>query len=270
MKISFWSPVHGQGGTTCNMIAVSLYATLMSEQSNALMQTHFNLNHLEKSLIGNQVRVVGEFFNDIGLDSLARSIRSEPLDKDTILNCSISLLNGRLNLIPGTNKANKEHYQEKIEPVLIGIVKALESYHDILFVDTNSGLNDPLTKKILDSSDLIVVNLCQNRNVLDEYFNSNPLEGKNVFYIIGKYDKDSRYSLANIRRKYKHIDKGSISTISYHTNYLDANSNAEIFTFFERCIDSKKEDKDKMFIDSVKDTTEKIMKKVNMGRRMKE
>jgi MinD-like ATPase involved in chromosome partitioning or flagellar assembly len=271
MKITFWSPVHGQTKTTSNMIAIAIYSTILLEQNIMIMQSNFNLNNLEIPLVGTHTKVVGEYFNgDIGLDALARSIKSEPLNKEVIHNCSISMLNQGLNLLPGTTKLNREHYEDKLIPVLPSIIHSIEQHYDMVFIDTNSGMCDEITKRVIQMSDIIVVNLCQSKAVLEEYFAENPLrelENK-IFYLLGSYDKKSMYSVTNIKRIYKNYLKNNIAVIPYNTKYMDSISSGKTISYMESCLEHTKLEDNKYFTDCVKEASKRILLKAGMNRRI--
>lgn len=270
VKITFWSPIHGQAKTTSNMIAIAIFSTILYEQNNMIMQTNFNFNNLELPLVGTHTKVVGEYFNgDIGIDALSRSIKSEPLNKEVIHNCSISMLNQGLNLLPGTTKLNREHYEDKLIPVLPGILRSIEENYDIIFIDTNSGMSDEITKRVIQMSDIVVVNLCQSKAVLEEYFNNNPFEEINnkLFYLLGNYDKKSKYSVTNIKRIYKNFIKNNIAVIPYYTKYMDSISSGNAISFMESCIDNDKTEENKFFTESIKKASVKILEKAGMNRR---
>lgn len=270
MKITFWSPVHGQAKTTSNMIAIAIFSTILYEQNNMIMQTNFNFNNLELPLVGTHTKVVGEYFNgDIGIDALSRSIKSEPLNKEVIHNCSISMLNQGLNLLPGTTKLNREHYEDKLIPVLPGILRSIEENYDIIFIDTNSGMSDEITKRVIQMSDIVVVNLCQSKAVLEEYFNNNPFEEINnkLFYLLGNYDKKSKYSVTNIKRIYKNFIKNNIAVIPYYTKYMDSISSGNAISFMESCLENDKTEENKFFTESIKKASVKILEKAGMNRR---
>lgn len=271
MKITFWSPVHGQTKTTSNMIAIAIFSTILYEQNNMVMQTNFKLNNLEIPLVGTHTKVVGEYFNgDIGLDALARSIKSEPLNKEVIHNCSISMLNQGLNLLPGTTKLNREHYEDKLIPVLSSIINSIEKNYDIVFIDTNSGLSDEITKRVIDMSDIIVVNLCQNKMVLEEYFKENPLGNydNKLFYLLGSYDKESKYSIRNIKRIYKEYIKNNIAAIPYNTKYMDSLSSGKTISYMENCLEQSKLDDNKYFTACITEASKKILSIAGMDRRI--
>ena len=201
MKIAFWSNVHGQSGTTSNLLAVTVMSTLLYQYKNLITQTHFNLNNLEAPLVSAISKENKEFFMDLGIDALARCIKSAPLDAEVIENCSISFLEKHLNLLPGTTKDNREIYENDMSKTISGILQGASKYHDFVFIDTNSGKND-LTMKIIKDSDMVVVCLNQNISILEDYSRNYKIQDKKVFYLIGNYDYNSRYNLHNLRKSF--------------------------------------------------------------------
>lgn len=262
MQITFWSHVHGQPRSTSNMMAIAVTATLESNITCLLAQTHFNLNNLEESLIG--YKRDKESLIDVGSDELARSPKLSNLDKDTIYDCTISALHKRLYLLPGTAKDNREDYEKSTGKKLKRIFAAAEKYYDTVFVDTNAGKSE-LTMEIIDGSDLVVVNLCQNIAMIDRYFKEFSLDHKNVIYIIGNYDKDSHYSLYNLKKRYEQLRNGKVAVIPICTEFMDAQSGGKVLKFIQKNIDCKK-GKNAYFIKCVKEAVVMIMKAAKEGR----
>lgn len=259
MKITFWSPVHGKG-TTCNLLAIALYSTLKYNMRNLITQTNFCMNHLEVPLIGNKLEET-EFFLDIGIDALARSIKSAPLDIDNFYNASVSILNKQqqLHLLPGTRKSNQEYYEADMEKVINNILTYAVSFYDMVFVDTNSGKNY-LSQLVLEKSDLIIVNLPQNKRVLDDYFNEYQFNSKKVFYIIGDYDRRSKNNIKNLRKQYKKLNSKNSAIIPYCTEFSDAISDGALIDFMKKNIEAK-DDKNEYFMENVEKAVKKILRK---------
>lgn len=253
MKIAFWSPVHGQTGTTSNMIAIATVAVIQHDVKALLVQTHFCLNNLERSLIGYQRDK--DSLIDIGVDELARSPKLVNLDRETIYNCSVNAFNN-LHLLPGTLREHREDYEKSTGTKLTRIITAAEKYYDIVFVDTNAG-NSKITMDILNAADLIVVNLSQNVFVIDKYLEDYKLDPKKTFYLIGDYEKDSRYNLFNLKSKYE-IFKKNTGVIPHSVLYKDAHSSENALRFIRANIDCKK-GPNAYFIKSIKDAAEKIL-----------
>lgn len=259
MKYTFWSPVHGRPGTTANLLSIALYIALKEEKESMITQTNFSMNHLELPLIGENFHNE-DIFQDTGIDSLSRSIKAAPLDKETINNASYTLL-PKLNLLPGTTKNNRDFFESDIDKVIINIIASVEKFYELVFVDTNSGQNS-ISQKALRTSDLIIVNLSQNKKVIDDFFNDYNFDPKKVFYIIGNYDRRSKNNLRNIRHQYrKHINSNNSAVIPYNTEFMDALSDGNLIDFMKKNINANKDSKNGYFMENVSLAAEKILKK---------
>lgn len=266
MKIVFWSNVHGQTGTTSNLLAIAIMCSIHIKSKCIVTQTHFNLNNLESFLVPYTDHMDKEYLMDVGIDALTRNIKTSPLDREIIENCTISFLNKQLNLLPGTAKINKEIYENDINRTITGILRAVEQYYDFVFIDTNSGKND-LTKRILDDADLIIVNLSQNKSMVEEYEMNYKFENKKVFYLIGNYDLNSRYTIKNMFKSYHWMKEKNTAVIPYNTEYMDALSDGQTIQYILKNMYCDKNDSNRFFIKEVKAAAEKIMKCVGGERR---
>ena len=260
--------MHGQTGTTSNLLSIAVMSTLKYQLKNMVAQTHFNLNNLEAPLVSTSGAIAKEYLMDVGIDALARSIKSFPLDNDIIENCSISLLNKHMNLLPGTTKNNRDIYEYDISKTITSILHAAANYHDIVFIDTNSGRNE-LTMKILQNVDLIVVNLSQNKSILDDYTMNYEFRDKKVFYLIGNYDCNSRYSLKNMQKPFHWMKNINTAVIPYNTEYMDAQSDGQVIQFMMKNMNCDKDDSNAYFIREVIIAVNKIMKYAGIERRIK-
>jgi cellulose biosynthesis protein BcsQ len=255
---AFWSNVHGQSRTTSNMVAMAVVTALTENYSCLLMQTHFNLNNLESYLIGSRENS-RDVFMDVGIDGLARSIKLEPLNKETIENYSIPLLNNRLTLLPGTTNGNRAIYHDEMAKTLNIIMKEADKYYDFIFIDINSG-SDEISKMVLSQADLVVVNLCQNKSVLDNFFSAWQMKDRKIMYLIGSYDKNSSYNIHNLKNLYKPFRKTAVAEIPYNTGFMDAQSDGNVIRFMNRNMAIKKMGENAYFMECVKKASEKLLK----------
>lgn len=266
MKIVFWSNVHGQSGTTSNLMAIAVMSTLLYQYKNLVTQTHFNMNNLEVPLVSTSSKADKEFFMDLGIDALARCIKSAPLDADVFESCSISLLDKQLNLLPGTTKDNREIFENDISKTIFGILQAASKYHDFVFIDTNSGKNE-LTMKIIKDSDIVIVCLNQNKSMLEDYSRNYEIQDKKVFYLIGNYDYHSRYNLHNLRKCFSWLKNDNSAIIPYNTEYMDAQSDGQVISYLLKNMDCDKDDNNSYFINQVKLAVNKLIKFAGIERR---
>lgn len=270
MKVVYWSPVHGQAGTTSNMLANAIMTGIQYKKKCLLMHTHFKLNNLEAPLVGCNTKNADKsgYFLDVGLDSLIRSFKASKLGEEDLINCCISIPNTNISLLPGTCKNNEASFSYEMDSVIINLLRAMEDLVDIVFIDVCSG-NHPLSRKIINDADLVVVNLSQNIGLIDSYFTNvqnqillleNPKRHK-LFYLIGNYDDNSKYNMRNIRRRHRKAIKYSNSgIIPYNTAYHDALCDGSVVDFIKENLGCGKEDENYYFISEVNQASTKICK----------
>lgn len=263
MKISFWSPVHGQTGTTSNIIISAMLTGMIYRKKCILTQTQFNFNNLEAPLVGCNSKDVAspEFFRDVGLDTLIRNFKAEKINGGILENCCISFHNTNVRLLPGTAKSNKDSFGYEMETVLLNLLRTMEEFSGILFIDAASG-NNPLSMKIIADSNLTIVNFSQNMSVIDTFFTEyRHLIKGNVFYLFGNYDCNSRYNINNIRTRYrKDITILNSGVIPYCTAYMDAQCGGRVVEFIRDNLTCSKNDDNHYFIQKAKSAIEKILK----------
>ena len=250
MKIAFWSPLHGTG-TTSSMLAVAIAYGVSENKKVLLTQTHYNLNNLEKPLIGD----VGEedFYRDIGIDALLRHFKSGNITKDQISDCTIQV-GESLYLLAGTRNSSREGYESSmVKGMLSHIFNEVEKYYDIVFIDINSGENE-YSLSVNEECDAVVVLLDQNLYMLDSFFEADNLKNKNVFYLFADYDTKSKYSLKNISRKYKKITKYNSARLWHSAQFSDAISDKKVFRFITDDLDCDRYHTEYDFFTSLKDT----------------
>ncbi len=259
MKVAFWSNLHGQSGTTSNMIGVGIISALSYNSKVFLGQSHYNLNNLEDPFLGISREDKKTYFMNVGIDAIVRAIKSIYLDEETIENCTLSFLNKRLMLLPSTVKTNQKIYEEDIDKTIVSILEAMDKYYDMVFIDVNTRGN-AITRKIIDNVDLLVVNLSQNLNLLNDYEENflEKFQDKNVFYIFGNYNPNSSYSLSNLRKTYTWLKTKNIGIIPYNTEFMDSMSDGKIIQFFFNNLNSEAKDPNYYFINELKGTTSSL------------
>jgi len=258
MIVAFWSNVHGQPRTTSNMVSVAVAMAMVYNRKCLVTQTHFNLNHLESYLIGSRENSK-EVFVDMGLDGLASIIKLRAIDKATIENYSIPLLNKNLTLVPGTTGSNRKAFIDDIGKTVSLLLNEMNKYYEMVFVDVNSGA-DEVSRLIMNRADIVVVNLCQNKSIIENYMKSWQLKNKKIMYIFGNYDRNSAYNLHNLKLIYKPFSTGNTGVIPYNIGFMDAQSDGCVIKYMKKNIAANRDDSNSYFIDCVKDTAEKLLR----------
>ncbi|WP_066497520.1 hypothetical protein [Abyssisolibacter fermentans] len=262
MQVAFWSVVHGQASTTSNMIAVSLMTALEYRMKLLITHNHFEKSTLESSLINRRYLKKGlTDLEDTGIDALSRFVKFNNIDKDSIVNYTTTLLKNRLDLLIGTSNTNRELYFNNLGKIIQTIFNSAQEYYDILFIDVCSGYNE-LSRKIVDESDLVVVNLNQNINVLDDFFQNHKDLLDKCVVLISMYDDNSRFNYKMISRKYG-LKKG-IGLIPYCREFGDACNEGKAVDFFMRNLRANKDDSNYYFIKEVRKSVQMILEKIDI------
>jgi hypothetical protein len=239
LKIAFWSPVPGQSGVTSNMLAIAVMSSVILKKNTLLLHNHFSDKSLEKAVFGKDTGI--DMFEDIGLDSLSRNIKISELNEEIINNSSISLYNNRIHILPGTTKENKHLFESELLQTLPSIINSIDKFYDLVFMDLVPGAKE-ISKKMKEEADLIVVNLPQNKNIIDDYFSKYLLPKNKTLYLIGKYNGNSRYNLTNLERSY-HILKNKTTVIPYNVEFMDALVDGKLMNYtMKSMVNGKGED----------------------------
>jgi cellulose biosynthesis protein BcsQ len=237
MLISFWSPNHGQTGTTSTTIAMATIIALVHNFKILVAHSLYERSTLERCYIKNRTHIQEDLLeiNDNGLDALKRLARNGRLTPDMISNYTTSLLtNRRLDLLQGVDEHQLLKASEDTT-LLRQIFNSAKQAYDLVFIDVHSGLSKALTHHIIEDSDLVIVCLNQNMNLLEDYTKEPAykvlLQNKIVIHSVGLYNGESKYTMKNIKKRYGF---DHVMNFPYNIGFQDACNNSQILDFFMR------------------------------------
>lgn len=256
MKVAFWSNSSGRAGTTSNMACMSVLCALLERKKSILFENHYSLNGLEQAFIQGKEKnlsVLKEefaYYDQRGLDGLIRRVHSNYTYEELMEDVSMKFLDNMLYYLPKSYDMNHEYFEFELNQVIKPLICLLDRTFDFVFVDTASN-NSLSTKLILEESELVVVNLCQNKIFLDHFFaNYQSLLDKSVF-LIGNYQEQSKFNITNIRRRYQ-IPREMIGIVPFNLEFADAVSGGTILEYLMRNFSCKKQDANYYFMSQVK------------------
>lgn len=231
MQIAFWSPWHGRG-TTSNCIATALSFSLNYNANCLLTHSQYVRSTMEQAFLSGDENEDILKFNDTGIDSLERLVKGGQLLPEDFNNYCRVLIKDRLDLLTGSKKSNKTLYSSSIGSTILNILDTAKQCYDFTFIDVNSGVFDDITKKVLKSSDIVVVTLEQNEKVLNDFFQEQykMFENQTLIICLGKFDTKSKCSKKYINVNFNY--KNTIYGIPYCTDFLDAINNHQVLKFF--------------------------------------
>lgn len=260
MKIGFWSNARNCGTTTA-AIACAIADIGIYHRNVALLQTPFR-NNMEYPLTGEKLD--GEAFSDVGIDALIRDYRSQPITEEIFLSDGISLIGKKMNYFTGTRKQNREKYEADMDQAFCPIVNLVQKYTDDIFIDFGNE-DGEYVRKAIQSMDAMVVCLPQNSYYLDHFFEGCFLTGSyereealKAVYAIMRYNRDSRHSIRNIRRKYR-IRKSPVVGMGECANLMDAGNEGRVLQYVLRVLEPEKGSASGAYINGVSQIMEHII-----------
>jgi len=162
-------------------------------------------------------------FNDVGIDSLLRKLRSSRLDKEQFDLCTTTMLK-RENALDVAEVSKKPDFEKEIEGRPEDIKELLEAankvYDDIVLLA--NGKNLELVKILNELSDISVICISQGEK------EDIPEPGKDWHIVITDFDNASSYDINRMKKIYgvKRID-----ILPYNTGFKDACHSKDILQY---------------------------------------
>ncbi|SCX63193.1 hypothetical protein [Lysinibacillus fusiformis] len=253
-----WSPVHGQAATTSNVAALAAHFALIYTHQSLITHTQLTYSSLE-SLFKKEMTDSRGF--DSGIEALERLAQSSLLKPDAVRDYTETVYKNRLDLLGGTQNQSLE------TPHLLEILlKVAESAYDIVWIDAHSGTRSNTSKRLLKKADLVIVNLPQNRFVLDQFFSGEgipeELKNKDFIVLISQYDQHVKPGIQKIKSKYG--KKHPVFAINYSSKFKDSANKFEFTELFYRVVNSSKGSDIQDFIKSLEKVNKYILKKLDL------
>ena len=254
-----WSPVHGQAGNTSNTVAMAAVAALEQSFSSLLTHTQFSFSTME----GMFRKRDEQGFDDGGIVALKRLVKSKLLKPDDVPDYTETIYKSRLDFLAGGN-FNEDGNEAEI--MLNTILRAAQNQYDLLWIDAHSGSANELTTQLLRQADMVLVNLPQNKYIVDQFLTSsiylNELQDKPFTILVGKYDDKAGYSVRNMKRQHKL--KVPVFGIPYETGFRNAANQDSVTEFFFRASKAEKGDTYYPFIQAIREVNGSILKSLEL------
>lgn len=266
--ISFWNPTGvAQTGTTATMVAVAnSIATRYPKYKMLLTQTHFSNMKMEASYFNmDKLASKGNLddITDTGIDALERLLRSNKISPESIQ--IYSKLKGKsIEVLYGSFKNDRDSFNRVLETIPFMLEYAVQCY-DLVLVDLTKGTSVKEVNDILQKSDLIVVTMNQDKEVLKDMqkqFNTlKILQEKPIVPVFARYDRFLTYNAKNIFRTFNFkFDKRETYVIPYNSQYFDACNDGRALEFFiENMNADVATDRNGYFIHEVAKVSERIV-----------
>lgn len=261
MNIAFWSEEDGCG-TTSGMAAVASVCSNAWNMKTILMQSRNQEGDLRKKLDGTplsgMVREESSYYALDGLDYLLWQEKNKKLDEAMVIDSMVPVVKERMYYLPQGERKKPRVCSEELKGAMWHIVRQTEQLSDLTFIDCGSG-EDELSEHLLSQADAVVVNLSQERQNLDAYFQKRHAFGGRVVYLVNQYQQESIYNRKNLNRLYR-LQEGELGVIPLNPLFRHAVDKGKAERFIRRHIRCSALDHQYYFMKELMQTTHIILK----------
>lgn len=259
--ITFWNDGKAETGQSMTLAAIA--TTLAINYNYKILIV--NAKHEDKSLEWafeskknvNNMFTKGKTDLETGFGGVAKAIMSNKTSPEIITNYTKIILNN-LELLTEKNipKDDFDRYMQYLKE----IVKLANRYYDIVFVDIEGNIEEPVIRQLLEISQVNVVTLAQNINVIDRYIEQKEkyhiLNENNIIISINKYDDKSKYTVKNIS---KYIKEKNVYAIPYNTMYGMDSGEGKVADYFIKFKGVNQSNINAQFINAVYEESEALI-----------
>ena len=254
---------------TGQSISISAIATAMAIEHNyriLLFSTEFIDKTLENCFWNSNNRRTGLFTKanvmDVsnGLEGLVRTFASNRASAETIKSYTKPVLRDRLDVLQAPKTVDYKEYMN-ISSYFSQIIDVANGAYDIVLVDLSKKIPKQNRDKVLNISDLVVVNFNQNMTSINRFLklkqNNEFYRKSNVLLNIGRYNPNSKYSNKNVARYLK--EKNIPMVVPYNILLADECSEGKIIDYFLKVQRMEGYDnKDTYFVKQLRNTTQSL------------
>lgn len=270
--IAFWSDEKRETGQTMSMVALSTYMAIEHNYRILNVSTNFKDETLENSYFDLEkmeslVKTISRDQTQVGLESgiegLIKIINSNKTSSNIVANYTKIVFKDRLDILCSPKTKEYEEYRQ-ISELYPNILQVADRSYDLVFVDVSKRMPEEQVKRILELSDIIVVNMTQKFKTINDFMQLREenefFKKNNILLNIGRYDKFSKYNIKNISRYMK--EKKDIHAVLYNTLFFEACSEGKVAEFFLRLRRVEAEDRNAIFIQEIARLTKDIIYKM--------
>ena len=274
--ITFVNNIKEETGKSMSLVAIATYMAIeynnkvlilsTTDKKDKIKSCFFEDKQVKKIRLGIFGENKSTLDTESGIEGIAKIVRSNRLTPDMITNYTKVVFKDRLEILLGAERKEKQNTEQmKINEEYINVIATANNYYDKIFVDLDENITEDVREKIINMSDLVIVNSSQNYKSLEKIKQNKEtnelLNLPKTLFLIGRYDKYSKYNSKNITRYLE--EKNQVLTIPYNTLFFEALNEAgvpDLFLKFKKLNDT--EDRNAIFIQEIKRASENIVYRI--------
>jgi hypothetical protein len=198
-----------------------------------LFENHSSLNNLGSTFLNQNsydtLQENSSYFVENGLSRILSCYEGqENVNTDMLYHTCLSVFDQRVFYLP-RGSTNRELMEYQLTRHVSEVMGLLEHFCGTVCMDLSSSSLES-SRKILQEADFIVVNLCQNHQILSHFFRNFSEIRKKAFYVIGNYDSESVIRKSDIVRRYG-LPGNMVGTIPYNRRFADSLTKGNVVSF---------------------------------------
>lgn len=263
--ISFWSNGNKETGKSSAIAAITTLLAINHNYKILVINTKYN-DYFYQDCYWKEDKVI-KLINSKdaktnianGISGLAKAILSNKTSPEIVTNYTRLVFKDRLELLMDIDVEEEEYEIHK--GIFKDIAKISSKYYDLVFIDIDNNLEEEIKDSLMEISDLVVACMPQKVREINKYMELKEthklLSTKPIIPLLGRFDKYSKYTAKNVSRYIK--EKKGVGVIPYNTLFFEACNEGEVGDFFIKFRKINLKDKNSIFIETVRDATEKII-----------
>lgn len=258
--VTFWSTGRVETAQTTSMAGIATQLTVEHNYKILLLNAKHNDSSMEECFWEDKLNSRRTDL-ETGMTGLMQAITSNKATPEIITNYTRAVFKDRLEVLTDGNIL-KDTYDKQMTRMR-EIIKIANKAYDLVFVDLEGSIEDPIIQGILEESNLVVIGLTQRDKIIKEVTKiqqTNPLLNKNnVMFLMGKYDKFSKYNTKNVERTYRLKD---VFGIPYNTLFFESANEGGLADFFTQYRKLKPTHPQAPLVDSMEQFSERMIYKI--------
>lgn len=269
--VSFWGNSRKETGQTLSVVAIGTAMAIEHNYKILIISTGFRDDTMqdcfwEKNKNSSMYSVTGQKQPGInsGFEGLVKIIQSNRTSSNIIRDYAKVVFKDRLDVLLSPTTDDPRVYNSMTQYYKDLIVLADKEY-DLVLIDIDKRMNVNDKKEILRNSNAIMFTLKQSSDSIETakiLRESNPeTKSNNIFFLVGKYDFDSKYNTKNITRYLR--ETREISAVPYNKLFDEAAMEGKVADYFLKYRSMRDQtDKNVKFIAETNRTCENIIYKL--------
>ena len=269
--VSFWGNSRRETGQTLSVVAIGTAMAIEHNYKILIISTGFRDDTMqdcfwENNKNSSMYSVTGQKQPGInsGFEGLVKIIQSNRTSSNIIRDYAKVVFKDRLDVLLSPTTDDPRVYNSMTQYYKDLIVLADKEY-DLVLIDIDKRMNVNDKKEILRNSNAIMFTLKQSSDSIETakiLRESNPeTKSNNIFFLVGKYDFDSKYNTKNITRYLR--ETREISAVPYNKLFDEAAMEGKVADYFLKYRGMRDQtDKNVKFIAETNRTCENIIYKL--------